>query len=87
MVRVDEVRPGERMTEPKRQRMGGVTANQSDGAKDPETEAAGVAPNARRPSERDELAIDMPGERTAQLERIALSAPKMPAGPKSVGAT
>jgi glycosyltransferase involved in cell wall biosynthesis len=76
MVRVDEVRPGERMTEPKRERMGGVTANQSDGAKDPETEAAGVPPNARRPSERDELAIDMPGERTAQLERIALTAPE-----------
>jgi glycosyltransferase involved in cell wall biosynthesis len=76
MVRVDEVRIGERMTEPKRERMGGVTANQSDGAKDPDTETAGVAPGARRPSERDELAIDMPGERAAELERIALTAPE-----------
>ena len=75
------------MTEPKRERMGAVTANQSDGAKDPETEAAGVAPNARRPSERDELAIDMPGERTAQLKRIALTAPEDAGGAKSVGAT
>jgi glycosyltransferase involved in cell wall biosynthesis len=64
------------MTEPKRARKGGVTANHSDGAKDPETEAAGVAPSARRPSERDELAIDMPGERTAELERIALTTPE-----------
>jgi glycosyltransferase involved in cell wall biosynthesis len=76
MVRVDEVRIGERMTEPKRERMGGVTANQSDGAKDPDTETAGVAPGARRPSERDELAIDMPGERAAELERITLTAPE-----------
>jgi glycosyltransferase involved in cell wall biosynthesis len=76
MVRVDEVRLGERITEPNRERMGGVTADQSDGAKDPENEAAGVAPSARRPSERDELAFDMPGERTAELERIAFTAPE-----------
>jgi glycosyltransferase involved in cell wall biosynthesis len=76
MVRVDEVRLGERTTEPKRERMGGVTANESDGAKDPETEAAGVAPSAGRPAERDELAIDMPAERTGELEGIALTAPE-----------
>lgn len=76
MMRVDEIRLGERTTEPKRERMGGVTANESDGAKDPETEAAGVAPSAGRPAERDELALDMPGERTGELERIALTAPE-----------
>jgi glycosyltransferase involved in cell wall biosynthesis len=76
MVRVDEVRLGKRSTEPKRERMGGMTANQSEGTKDPETEAAGVDPIARRPAERDELAIDMPGQRTAELERIALTAPE-----------
>jgi glycosyltransferase involved in cell wall biosynthesis len=76
MVRVDEVRLGERMTEPKRERMGGVTANPSDGAKNPETEAAGIRPSASRPAEGDQLAIDMPGERTAELERIALTAPE-----------
>jgi glycosyltransferase involved in cell wall biosynthesis len=76
MVRVDEVRLGERTTEPKRERVGGVTANESDGAKGPETEAAGVAPSAGRPAERDKLALDMPGERTGELERIALTAPE-----------
>jgi glycosyltransferase involved in cell wall biosynthesis len=76
MVRVDEIRVGECTTEPKRERMGGVTANESDGAKDPETEAAGVAPSAGRPAERDELALDMPGERTGELERITLTAPE-----------
>jgi glycosyltransferase involved in cell wall biosynthesis len=74
MVRVDDVRLGERMTEPQRERMGGVTAKQSDGLKDPETEAAGVDPSARPPAEGDEVAIHMPGERTAELERIALTA-------------
>jgi glycosyltransferase involved in cell wall biosynthesis len=76
MMRVDEVRLRERTTESKRERMGGVTANQSDGAKDPETEAAGVPPSAGRPAEGDQLAIDMPRERTAEFERIALAAPE-----------
>jgi glycosyltransferase involved in cell wall biosynthesis len=74
MVRVDDVRLGERTTEPMRERMGGVTANQPDRAKDPDTEPAGVPPSARSPAERDELAIDVPGERAAELERIALTA-------------
>jgi glycosyltransferase involved in cell wall biosynthesis len=74
MVRVDEVRLSERTTEPKRERMGGVTANQSDAAKHPDTEAARVAPSARGPAERDQLAIDMSRERAAELERIALTA-------------
>jgi glycosyltransferase involved in cell wall biosynthesis len=64
------------MTEPTRKRMGGMPPEKSDRAKDPETEAAGVAPSARRPAERDELAVDMPGERAAELDRIALTAPE-----------
>jgi glycosyltransferase involved in cell wall biosynthesis len=76
MVRVDDVRLGERMTEPPRDGMGRVPAEKRDRVKDPDAEAAGVGPGARRPAERDELAIDMPGERTAELERIALTAPE-----------
>jgi glycosyltransferase involved in cell wall biosynthesis len=82
MVRVDEVRLRERTTEPKREWMGGVTADQSDGTKDPETEAAGVPPSARRPAEGDQLAIDMRRERTAELERIALTAPEEASRPE-----
>ena len=76
MVRVHELRFGERTTEPRRERMGGVTADQSDRAKGPDPEAAGVAPGAGGPAERDQLALDMSRERTAELERIALTAPE-----------
>jgi glycosyltransferase involved in cell wall biosynthesis len=76
MVYVDEVRPGERMTEPPRNGMGRVPPEKRDRAKDPDAEAAGVAPGARRPAERNELAIDVPGERTAELERIPLTTPE-----------
>jgi glycosyltransferase involved in cell wall biosynthesis len=76
MVRVDEVRFGEGMTEPKRDRMGGVPTEQPDRAKVPDAEAAAVGPSAGRPPERDELAIHAAGERTPELERIALTAPE-----------
>ena len=73
---MDDVRVGERMTEPERERMRGMPADVRERAKDPNPEAAGVAPSARRPSERDELAVDMPRERAAELERVPLAAPE-----------
>jgi glycosyltransferase involved in cell wall biosynthesis len=76
MVRVDDVRPGERTTEAQRDRMGGVTAHERNRVQDPETEAAGIAPRSRGPAEHDELAINMPGERAAEFERVALTAPE-----------
>ena len=76
MMRVDDVRRREGMTEPTRNGMGRVPPQESDGAKDPDPEAAGIAPTARRPAERDEFAIDMSRKRTSELERIALTAPE-----------
>jgi glycosyltransferase involved in cell wall biosynthesis len=76
VVGVDDVRPGERMPEPERERMSGVPADERDRAKDAETEAAGVDASARGPAERDELAVDMACERTAELARVALTAPE-----------
>ena len=73
---MDDVRLGERMAEPKRERMGGVPAYVRDRAQDTNPETAGIRPGTRRWAEADKLAIDMPRERTAELERIALTAPE-----------
>jgi glycosyltransferase involved in cell wall biosynthesis len=73
---MDDVRPGELVTEPKRERMGGVPADERERAKEADTEARGIAPSTRHPAEAHELAIDMARERTAELERIALTAPE-----------
>jgi glycosyltransferase involved in cell wall biosynthesis len=72
---MDDVRLGERLAEPERERMSGVPADERDRPKDAETEAAGVDVSARSPAEGDEFAIDMARQRTAELERIALTAP------------
>jgi glycosyltransferase involved in cell wall biosynthesis len=76
VVRVDDVRPGERMTEPKREGMGGVPADMRDRAKGPEAEATGVSPTPGRRAEADELAVDSARERTSELERVALTTPE-----------
>jgi glycosyltransferase involved in cell wall biosynthesis len=64
------------MAEPERERMGGVPAYVRDRAQDTNPETAGIGPRTRRWAEADKLAIDMPRERTAELERIALTAPE-----------
>ncbi len=74
MVSVDDVRRREGMTEPTCNGMCGVPPEESDRAKDPDPEAAEIGPSARRRAERDELAVDLPGERTTELERIAFTA-------------
>jgi glycosyltransferase involved in cell wall biosynthesis len=73
---MDDVRPREGMTKPTRNRMGGVPPEESDRAKDPDPEAAGITPTARGTAERDELAIDVARKSTPELERIALTAPE-----------
>jgi glycosyltransferase involved in cell wall biosynthesis len=73
---MDDVRRREGMTEPTRNGMGGVPPEESDRAKDPDPEAAGIAPTTRRPAERDELAIDVARKSTPELERIPLTAPE-----------
>jgi glycosyltransferase involved in cell wall biosynthesis len=76
MVGVDDVRRREGMTDPTRNRMGGVPPEESDRAKDPDPEAAGIGPTARRAAERDELAIDVARKSTPELERISLTTPE-----------
>jgi glycosyltransferase involved in cell wall biosynthesis len=76
VVRVDDVRLGERMAEPERERMGGVPAYVRDRAQDTNPQTAGIIPGARCLAEADKLAIDMVRERTSELERIALTAPE-----------
>jgi glycosyltransferase involved in cell wall biosynthesis len=76
VVRVDDVSSGERMTEPERERMGRVPAEEGKRAKDADAEAARLAPRAGRRPEGDELAIDTARERPAELERVALAAPE-----------
>jgi glycosyltransferase involved in cell wall biosynthesis len=76
VVCVDDVRLGERMAEPERERMGRVPTYVRDRAQDANPKTTGITPGARRLAEADKLAIDMARERTAELERIALTAPE-----------
>jgi glycosyltransferase involved in cell wall biosynthesis len=76
VVRVDDVRLGERAPEPKSERMRGVSAYVCDRPQDTNPETARITPGARRLAEADKLAINMVRERTAELERIALTAPE-----------
>ena len=76
MVGMDDVRRREGMTEPTRNGMGGVPPEESDGAEDPDAQAAGITPTTRRPAERDELAVDVARKSTPELERISLAAPE-----------
>jgi glycosyltransferase involved in cell wall biosynthesis len=78
VVRMDDVRPGERVTEAEREGMGRVPADVRDRAKDPEAEAAGIGPGPSGPVEADELAVDMARERASELQRIPLTAPEDP---------
>jgi glycosyltransferase involved in cell wall biosynthesis len=70
---MDEVGFGERVSEPERERMSGVTADERERAKNADMEAARVPRGARGRSERHEPALDMARERTSELERVALA--------------
>jgi glycosyltransferase involved in cell wall biosynthesis len=76
LVRVDDVRLGQGMTDPERERMGRMAAKERDGAEGPDPQTSGLAPGARLAGEGDELAVDLAGERAGELERIALTAPE-----------
>jgi glycosyltransferase involved in cell wall biosynthesis len=73
---VHDVCLGERIAEPKRERMGGMPAYVRDRAQNTNPETAGILPRARRFAEADKLAIDIVRERTAELDRIPLTAPE-----------
>jgi glycosyltransferase involved in cell wall biosynthesis len=76
MVSMDDVGRREGIDEPKRNGMSGVPPEESDGAEDPDPQAAGITPTARRSAERDELAVDVARKSTPELERISLAAPE-----------
>jgi glycosyltransferase involved in cell wall biosynthesis len=74
LVCMDDVGAGKGMTEPSRERMGGMAADEGDRAQDTDAQATGIAPSARFPGEADEFAIDLSRKRASELERIALTA-------------
>jgi glycosyltransferase involved in cell wall biosynthesis len=74
LMGMDDLGLGEGMTEPGREGMRGMAAEEGDRAEDADSQAAGLAPSARFPGEADELAVDLARERTGELERVALSA-------------
>ena len=76
MVRVDNVCPGERVTEAERERVRGVPPDMGECAQDADAQAARLSPGARYPGEANELAIGMPRERTSELERVPFAAPE-----------
>jgi glycosyltransferase involved in cell wall biosynthesis len=76
MVCVDDVGARKRMTEPDRERMRGVPAEEQERAKDADAKTARLPPHPLAPAEADELAVDVARERARELERVALPAPE-----------
>jgi glycosyltransferase involved in cell wall biosynthesis len=76
LVRMDDVGVGKRVTEPEREGMGRMAAEEGDGAEDADAEAVGFAPRARLTGEGDELTVDLARQRAGELERIAFAAPE-----------
>jgi glycosyltransferase involved in cell wall biosynthesis len=76
MVGMNDVRRRDGVTKATRNGMGGVPPEEGDRAKDPDPEAAGIAPTTRRAAERDELAIDVTRKSTPELDRVSLPAPE-----------
>jgi glycosyltransferase involved in cell wall biosynthesis len=74
LVGMDDVGFGECMTEPGREGMRRMAAEEGDRAEGADSQAAGLAPSTRFAREAHELAVDLAGERTGELERVALSA-------------
>jgi glycosyltransferase involved in cell wall biosynthesis len=76
LMGMDDVGPGKRPTEPERERMGGMAAEEGDGAEDADPEAAGIAPGARLAGEGDELTVDVARQRAGELEGVAFTTPE-----------
>jgi glycosyltransferase involved in cell wall biosynthesis len=77
---MDDVRRGDGVTESKRERVGGVPADEPEREKGAETEAAAIPPSARPSAEADEFAVDVARERAAELEGIAFTTAEDPVG-------
>jgi glycosyltransferase involved in cell wall biosynthesis len=76
MVRVDDVGVRERMTEPDRDRMRGMPAEEQKRPKNADAKATRLPPHPLAPAEADELAVDTARERAPELERVPLPAPE-----------
>lgn len=76
VMRVHEVRSGERAAEAERQRVCRMAPEESQRAEDADAEPARLSPCGRRRPEGDEAALDMAGERTRELERVPLATPE-----------
>jgi glycosyltransferase involved in cell wall biosynthesis len=69
-----DVSPTESMTEPRREGMGRMAAEERDRAQDTDPQTTRVCPGTPFPGEADELAVDVARERASELERIPFTA-------------
>lgn len=82
---VDDVGRGERACEPEPGGMRRMPGEMDERAEDADAKAARVAAEARRAAEDDELAVDVPGEGSRELERIPLAAAEDAGRPEERG--
>jgi len=74
MMRVDDIRAGERRRQPEGQRMGRVAAQVSERAQDADSQPIRLAVLAGLATKTDQLAVDFCRECPRQFERVPLTA-------------
>jgi hypothetical protein len=74
MMGMDDIRVRQGCRQPWRQGMRGVAMEEGERAQGAHVQAARLALVARSWAEGDQLAVDVRGQRTGQLQRIALAA-------------
>jgi hypothetical protein len=80
MMGVDDVGVAKRRRQSRRQGMGDVAVKQSYRAQGAQAQASRLSLVARVDAEGDQLAIDLSGHSSGQLERIPLAAAQQPLG-------
>jgi glycosyltransferase involved in cell wall biosynthesis len=76
VMHMDDIRAGDRAWETERERVRRMASHERERPDDAVTKPAGIAPTSGPRAEGDELTLDMSGERPAELEGIALTAPE-----------
>jgi len=71
---VDDVRAAQGTYQPWRERVCGMAAQPADGAQRADPQAASLVDQSAPPTKRQQLAVDLIGQRARQLEWIALTA-------------
>jgi hypothetical protein len=74
MMGMDDVGAGDGSEQAWRHRVGRVTAQPAQRAQRPPRKSARFTLNVRAPTEGEQLALDVPGQRPRQLERVAFAA-------------